>query len=99
MSLKELWPETIAFLKEIAEVTQGGWDEFDWSEIENAYIEDDQNNLPTLNDFKEFIIRDWGSDIRGNETYRQNGDLFIVNDGEKDYTYKNENGEFKYQEY
>lgn len=95
--VKELWPETVAFLKEIAQVLQGGWDEFDWSEIKNAYDEDLGMALPSKDEFKNFIIKSWGGDIRGDETYNQNGDLYIVNDGIDDYTYKYENGKFIYQ--
>lgn len=46
--------------------------------------------------FKKFIISDWGKEINGKETYRKKGNLFIVNDGTYDYSYKKEGDTFTY---
>lgn len=49
-------------------------------------------------DFESFIKKDWGSSLNGKETFRVDGDKFIVNDGETDFVYKLVNGKYEYQQ-
>lgn len=48
--------------------------------------------------FKSFIAKDWGNDINGKETYKKEGEFFIVNDGSDDYKYKKQGNTFIYIE-
>lgn len=48
--------------------------------------------------FEKFIKEDWGTDITGKETFRKEGDYYIVNDGIKDYKYIADGDSFKYIE-
>jgi hypothetical protein len=52
----------------------------------------------TITDFQEFIKNDWGTEYTGNETFREDGNLFIVNDGSQDFKYAYKNDTFKYIE-
>ena len=47
---------------------------------------------------EKFIKEDWGTDITGKETFRKEGDYYIVNDGIKDYKYIADGDSFKYIE-
>lgn len=51
---------------------------------------------PDIADFQEYIKNDWGTDYSGIETFRRDGNIYIVNDGTKDYSYQYVNDEFKY---
>lgn len=44
--------------------------------------------------FKSFIVADWGNEITGKETYKKEGEFFIVNDGSDDYRYKKQGKTF-----
>lgn len=48
--------------------------------------------------FKSFIAKDWGNDINGKETYKKEGEFFIVNDGSDNYKYKKQGNTFIYIE-
>lgn len=50
----------------------------------------------TIDEFNEFIKNDWGEEYTGNETFRKEGDIFIVNDGDEDFKYEYKNGTFKW---
>jgi hypothetical protein len=48
--------------------------------------------------FEKFIKEDWGTEITGKETFRKEGDYYIVNDGIKDYKYIAKGDSFNYVE-
>jgi hypothetical protein len=62
---------------------------------EKSKITTPSNEDELLNRFEIEVKEGWGDAITGEETYRRDDNLFIVNDGDKDYTYKYENGIFK----
>jgi len=60
--------------------------------------QDTNTSTDELGPFQNFIKADWGSEIKGNEKYRKEGEFFIVNDGVEDYKYKQDGNTFIYVE-
>jgi hypothetical protein len=99
--IQQLSPAIWELLKESGDVFVGGFDEFDWNEVVDAWESGEtteEDGEVTIGDFREFIKNDWGVEYTGNETFKEDNNLFIVNDGSKDFKYEYKNDTFKYIE-